>query len=503
MTCLLQARGLALVLPTGRRLLQPCDITLDGACTALVGANGVGKTRLCRVLLGLDEPDGGRVLRSGSVGWFNAGMLPDAGPVSPWLKSGVAGDDLHADFGIDGIAADARLEHLSGGERQRLGLAHALAARPDLLILDEPGTHLDRTGRQALIRRIRTWPGGVLLVSHDRELLALAERVLELSAGRLHSYAMDFDRYLHARRREQDAAARDVDAAKRDLKRLHMRAQLSAERAQSRAAQGIRARRRGSQGPMYFDYVAGRAESGSGRRQRQAQARIETAQSNAAAARERLRLETAFDLRLPAAPIASGKSVIDAQGLRIEAGRRVLLDGFDFTLRGPERVAISGRNGSGKSLLLRTFAGLREADGGRLRRTDLPTAWIDQHARPALPRQNLLDNLLEIQPELSRGESMQRLAWFGFVDEQLRQPASSLSAGERVRFALACQLAGKRAPALLMLDEPDNHLDLPALAIVQCALLQFRGALIVVSHSEAFLQSVAIERRIHLDADPR
>lgn len=498
MTMLLRAQGLALSLPTGRRLLEPCDLLLDRRRTVLVGANGVGKSSLCRALAGTDQPEAVGIRAAGSIMLADARSLPSNGPVSRWLPQAFQRLALLAEFGLDHIDPAKDIETLSGGERQRLALVRALAEPAALLILDEPGSHLDRGGREALLRRLQAWRGGLLIVSHQRELLGLAERVLELSQQRLHDYAMDFSSYVAERAREQTQAARELDTAKRQLRQQRDRAQQQRERSQARAGQGERARRRGSHGPMYFDFVAGRAEAGGGRRQRQAEARIGAASQSLDEARERLRLDADFDLRLPAAPLPAGKSIIRAQALRVEVPGRVLIESLDFELRGPQRVAVEGPNGSGKSLLLRTLAGLREPDAGSLFRAELATGFIDQQIGPQAPKRSLLEDFQISQPELPRAAAMQRLAWFGFVDEQLQQPVQSLSTGERVRLALACQLGGERVPLLLLLDEPDNHLDLHSLAIVEHALAQFRGALVVVSHSPAFLRAIGIEASIEL-----
>lgn len=498
MTTLLCAQGLALFLPTGRRLLEPCDLLLDRRRTVLVGANGVGKSWLCRALAGADQPEFGSIRSAGSVVLADARSLPSSGPVADWLPREHHNLGRLAEFGLSQIDPETDIETLSGGERQRLALVRALAEPAALLILDEPGSHLDRGGREALLRYLQAWRGGLLMVSHQRELLELAERVLELSQQRLHDYPMDFSSYLAERAREQAQAARELAAAKRQLRQQRERAQQQRERSQVRAGQGERARRRGSHGAMYFDFVAGRAEAGGGRRQRQAEARISAASESLGAMRERLRLDADFDLRLPSAPLPAGKTVLRAQGLRVEVPGRVLIDALDFELRGPQRIAVQGSNGSGKSLLLRTFAGLRQPEAGRLLRAELAMAFIDQQGNPQALKRRLLEDFQAAQPALSRAAAMQRLSWFGFVDEQLQQPVQSLSTGERVRLALACQLGGERVPSLLLLDEPDNHLDLHSLAIVEHALAQFRGALVVVSHSPAFLRAIGIDALIEL-----
>jgi ATPase subunit of ABC transporter with duplicated ATPase domains len=144
------------------------------------------------------------------------------------------------------------------------------------------------------------------------------------------------------------------------------------------------------------------------------------------------------------------------------------------------------------------LAGLEAPCAGGVTRAAGPVAWLGQHAALPQPEASLLDNLRATQPALREDALRERLAWFGFRADRVRQPAATLSRGERLRLALCCALCGDRLPPLLLLDEPDNHLDLDALATVEHALQQYPGGLVVVSHSRAFLEAIGIERWMEL-----
>jgi ATPase subunit of ABC transporter with duplicated ATPase domains len=179
------------------------------------------------------------------------------------------------------------------------------------------------------------------------------------------------------------------------------------------------------------------------------------------------------------------------------AGRR-LFGPLSFELRGPERVAISGANGTGKSTLLRLITGEAQPTAGTIHRRTDRIAMLDQHVGLLDPRTSILDNLRRLNPELSANEAHAALARFAFRNRAALQIVDTLSGGERLRAGLACVFARPEPPLLLLLDEPTNHLDLAAIEELESALRDYDGALVVVSHDRAFLQAIGIEREITL-----
>jgi ATPase subunit of ABC transporter with duplicated ATPase domains len=179
-------------------------------------------------------------------------------------------------------------------------------------------------------------------------------------------------------------------------------------------------------------------------------------------------------------------------------GARHLFGPLSFDVRGPERIAIRGANGSGKTTLLRLITGeLKPARGDVSRFTDR-MAVLDQHIGLLDPGSSILDNLRRLNPELSANEAHAALARFAFRNQAALQIAGTLSGGERLRAGLACVFARPQPPSLLLLDEPTNHLDLASIEELENALKGFDGALIVISHDEAFLRAIRIQREIML-----
>ncbi len=170
---------------------------------------------------------------------------------------------------------------------------------------------------------------------------------------------------------------------------------------------------------------------------------------------------------------------------------------IDLTLTGPRRLAILGANGSGKSTLLHVIAGHLPARGGEIMRHG-PIGWLDQHAGSRYPERTAVQWLYESNPRLPEAEARTRLAQLGIDADRAMLKTRQLSGGERLKIALAAQLHAQRPPHLLLLDEPDNHLDLPSIIALEQMLDQYRGALIVVSHDSAFLQALRLDGELRL-----
>ena len=353
---------------------------------------------------------------------------------------------------------DRPLSTFSGGELTRASLARALASQPDLLLLDEPTNHLDIESLEWLEELLRTLDAAVILVAHDRWFLeAVTTAVLELEDGK----SVYFPGAWHVWRREQ--AARDLHQAK------------TAERQAEELARLERFVER-------FRYKATKA--------RQAQSKlkqIEKLQANRVLAPDRRRRRLGFEFLRPA---RSGRDVVVADGLRIEAGAKLLLEDASFAIERGEHVALVGPNGSGKTTLLETVLGLRDAAAGKVRLGHgvLP-AYFSQHEAELDERGSVLEAAMS-GTGLKRPEAQALLGRFLFSGwDEHEKPVAALSGGERRRLALAVVVAS--GANFLVLDEPTNHLDLESRESLESALEAFPGTVLIVSHDRALLDAVA------------
>jgi ATP-binding cassette subfamily F protein 3 len=353
---------------------------------------------------------------------------------------------------------DRPLSTFSGGELTRASLARALAAQPDLLLLDEPTNHLDIESLEWLEEMLRTLDAAVILVAHDRWFLeAVTTAVLELEGGK----SVYFPGAWHVWRQEQ--AARDLSQAKTAVRQAEQLARL--ERFVER-----------------FRYKASKA--------RQAQARlkqIEKLQANRVLAPDHRRRTLGFEFLKPP---RSGRDVVVAEGLRVQAGDKLLLDDASFAIERGEHVALVGPNGSGKTTLLETMLGRRTAAAGKLRLGHgVVPAYFSQHEAELDERGSVLEAAMA-GTGLKRPEAQSLLGRFLFSGwDEHEKPVVALSGGERRRLALAIVVAS--GANFLVLDEPTNHLDLESRESLEVALEAFPGTVLLVSHDRALLDAVA------------
>jgi ATP-binding cassette subfamily F protein uup len=448
-----------------RMLFDGVDLALEpGARACLVGRNGAGKSTLLRVLAGLAEPDGGE--RSAA---------PAARIALVAQEPLVSGDTLSAYASADGAprhAAEAALQAfgldpargavgLSGGEVRRAALARAFAEAPDVLLLDEPTNHLDIFAIETLEAMLATSRIAALVVSHDRAFLErITQRCFWLEDRRIW-------------RLDKGFAAFDAWSAK-----------IAADQAESMRRLGKAIERE-----TYWFH-----------RSITAQRTRNEGRARALAAMRAQKAEMLRDSRRPMALAAeasgtSGRRVVETKGLTKAFGRRTLVKGFSTRIQRGDRLAIVGPNGAGKTTLVKLLLGELAPDAGEVKLgTGLEAAYVDQ-ARADLSAEITLREALTPgggDQVMVRGRPRHVAAYakdFLFQESQLRQPVTSLSGGERNRLLLARALA--RSANLLVLDEPTNDLDMDTLDLLEDALADYEGTLILVSHDRDFIDRLA------------
>ncbi|MEH3826620.1 ABC-F family ATP-binding cassette domain-containing protein [Enterobacter roggenkampii] len=508
--------------PTGDTLFGPLNLTLEPSLCALVGRNGSGKTRLLRLLAGLDEPATGHIERFGSHAWvaqqhvissqttlaellgydaiFAARKRIDSGDYQP--------DDLALLDGYWDIAErlseafinatlppfepDKPAIELSGGERIRALLCGAFTAGADFLLLDEPTNHLDRQGRAWFYDQLSQYQGGVLVASHDRELLEQVPRILELSASGLRSYGGNYADYQAQRDAEQQAARAALEHAATERKRTRARMQKEHDDSQRRSAKTLRTV--DTLNIASFERVkykgAAKERIGSWKKQHSEQNEALNAAVNKA--RERVEDDNPVMFTLPGSQIPEGKQVLVLEDLVLQ---HVPVPPLNWRMDGPMRVALKGPNGCGKSTLLKTLLGEMAPRSGSCK-VSVSCAYLDQHLSRFDLSQSVMTHLNLSHTPLEEGVLRTRLAQLQLGADKVMLPLATLSGGERLKAALACVLWRAEATQLLLLDEPTNHLDLASVQAIEAALAGFPGALLVVSHDEAFLSGLTLTHEL-------
>jgi ATPase subunit of ABC transporter with duplicated ATPase domains len=515
---LLALHGVDLALPDGRILFHDLHDTFGAELVALIGPNGSGKSSLGRVIAGFGEPLRGRVERLAPVhyveqqtGTVHASSLAElAGLDVPLgaLRRLAAGEARDEDFDLigerwdlearwqamlaqAGLAESMAPASLSGGQRTLLSLIGAFCSEAGFLVLDEPSNHLDRERRRFLIEQMQAWRAagrGLLVISHDRELLEHADRTLEVHARGLRRYGGGWSLVEEQRGAELASMEARLDRARVERRHAEAAMRTEAERAARKSARGARAMAAGGQPKIVLNALPQRAQQTDGARaERHAQRRQDLQQD----------VLEAFDaldgvLERPSFPmldlhIPDGQAAVVLEELVAPWGPRQPLD---WGANGAARIAIRGPNGCGKSTLLRVIAGEIAPESGRCRA--IPAVLLDQHLAMLDPALSLLDQLRASATQYDEGRLRQYLALAGLKPDRVLRPSGSLSGGERMRGALLCAVLREPAPRLLLLDEPTNHLDLHGVEALEAMLQSWEGALVVVSHDERFLEGLEL-----------
>ena len=476
------------------------DVTLgiqDGDRLGLVGRNGAGKTTFLRLLAGLTAPDSGVVDRQRDlvVSYLPQDfMLDDTKNVYENVRDGAQHViKLIAEFEslphdskrheeleqriqvLDGWTVDRRIEvalahlncplgdrrveSLSGGEKRRVAMARAIVSRPDFLMLDEPTNHLDPESIEWVAEFLESFGGTFLVVTHDRYFLdRVTSTILELSNGKFFSHAGNYTDYLLAKAERQEA-----DSTIEHKRQMFLKKELAWVR------QGPRAQR-SKQKDRFERYYDEAAKAGPV-------------------------IEEDVELVIPPPP-QLGNRTVEVAGLGMEIAGRKLFGGFSHTFENGKRVGICGRNGLGKSTLLKIIIGQLQPTEGTVKTGQLTKFnYVDQ-ARLQLNEENtVMDEVAEGKEFVQWGDAKlsvrSYLKRFLFSDDRILTQVKKLSGGERSRLLLARIL--KSGGNFLILDEPTNDLDLPTLRVLEEALIAFTGVTCVVSHDRYFLNRVCTD----------
>ncbi|WP_155055950.1 ABC-F family ATP-binding cassette domain-containing protein [Streptomyces blattellae] len=521
--------SLSFAWPDGTAVFQGLDTAFGPGRTGLVGINGSGKSTLLKLIAGDLAPAGGAVRVSGEIGCLPQNITLDTAlrvdealgiaaqrAALHAIEAGDAaeehfetvGDDWDVEeralatlgeLGLGHVGLDRRIGEVSGGESVLLRLAALLLRRPDVLLLDEPTNNLDIYARKRLYEAVAAWPGVMVVVSHDRELLELVDQIADLRSGKITWYGGNFSAYEETLATEQEAAERMVRVAGADLKKQRRELVDAQVKLARRKRYGQKMWDQKREPKIIMGARKRAAQESAGKHRILHEEKLAAAKERLDEAVEAVRDDDVIRVDLPYTAVPPGREVLTLRDLELAYGARVA-GGFD--LRGPERIALLGRNGAGKTTLLRTIAGELQPVSGEAR-AHVPMRFLPQRLDVLDDERTVAENVARFAPGATDNRIRARLARFLFRGGRADQQAATLSGGERFRAALAALMLAEPAPQLLMLDEPTNNLDMASVRQLTTALESYEGALIVAGHDVPFLESIGITRWLLLDGELR
>jgi macrolide transport system ATP-binding/permease protein len=463
-----------------------------GEKVALVGANGVGKTSLLRIISGRDTPD------SGTVSFYlpvQRAFLNEEFAGSPELTAAQVLRDTVERYRLSDRVDEAlkkfgftqtkgsRVDVLSCGEKTRLQLACVWMRNPELLLLDEPTNHLDSLHLDWLEQFIRDYRGTVILVSHDRYFLdRTVERVWELTPAGITFYPGNYSDYARTKRLRYEQEVKAYYDQERQAQKLR---RAIAELTQWGEKGHWESRRKArAEGPTMGrkEYFRGKAK----KLDRRVKNNVKRLNRMLEEQLTQPKPDRTVALDFPVVR-AGGDTLFIADGVSKSFGGRTLFHPVKLALKPGEKVGLIGPNGSGKTTLLKLIGGVLEPDTGSWRRSlNLKTGYLDQELAGINTGRTIWEEVAGAAPDRKKAGNI--LAGLLFRGDEVFKSCSVLSMGERVRVALARLLVGDYN--LLLLDEPTNYLDLPSREKLEEALICFEGAVILVSHDRYLLDRV-------------
>ncbi len=519
----LQAHNISCQFENGTVLFQDICCSLTQRRVGLVGRNGIGKSLLLSLFSKEFLPSSGSVTLNSSFATYRQQSNQDAlsgRTIAQYLNLDkvLAALDLIAQGRCEqhlfdivgdswdlkdtlakqllglGIPADPNLPcgNLSGGQMAKLQLWQLFQANPGLLLLDEPSNHLDSEGKRWLIEAMGAFGGYILLVSHDRQLLNEMEQIWELSSLGLKQFGGNYDFYFEQTNLEREALARQIKAVCRQQRKLEVEAQKNREKAEQRAAQGNRTRKQGSQPKVMLDFKRGNAEKAASSRSKNEVLRGKQLQQKATELGAKL--EEAGQQKMYMANSDLGNKVlVNIVNGQLPHGIRTSID---LQLNSRTKLHLKGNNGSGKSTLMQVLLGQLPLNSGDVS-VNAPCCYLDQHFGLLQLEHTILENLMDQCEGMDETKARTLLSGIGFRRDSVYQRAGLLSGGEKMKLAMLI-VGQRRSPALLLLDEPDNHLDIDSKMQLANLLRDYKSAYILVSHDDDFVLEAGVTDEFYL-----
>lgn len=495
----------------------------------LIGQNGIGKSTLLQLLSGSLVAHHGQVQCNGTIHAVLQGhdhiprfaTISDAMGVTSILnalhniQSGEVNETDYECVGqhwdiearIDQVLQSLNLiavklsmpfHSLSGGQKTKVLLAKAMLSLADFLLMDEPTNNLDRASKKMIYNFIEESDKGLIIASHDRELLNKMNHIIEMTSNGLTVYGGNYDFYKEQKDIQRNAVEKKHEQAIKCVKKRKLDAQKRKEKHQKLSSKGRKASLEGSVDKLSAFSKKSRSEKTHERNIKIDNSRGIVANHELDAMRQQKEWLDRLHFHLEAARVPASKVLVDIKSAWFSYPKMStpIIQNFNCRLQGSKRIAIKGGNGSGKSTLLKIIQGILLVDEGTMLVATDRMVVLDQTLSFLENNQSLLNNYCRINASMSERDARFALATMGFRGRLAEKKVGKLSGGQRMRAGLVIALLNNTPPQLIILDEPTNHIDLQTTQEMEKALRAFQGAMIIVSHDEDFLNQVGIDEVI-------
>lgn len=498
---LLQITSLSYSTPL-KPLFKNLNLTVQsGDRIALIGKNGEGKTTLLNSICGQTKPDAGSVSVSGVIS--SVEQISDNNHSDQCVADQLTEKEVSFGHFIrthKSIFSSPPPEHsmivgnMSGGELTKYLIVLALLEKPDLLLLDEPTNHLDRKSIKELEVFLKSFQGAVLFTSHNREFLTtMVEKVWSLGSQTVQVFSGGYEAFITEQKQQLQAQSRQYEATKKEISSVRAGIEKRETRANRASKEGRQKKAEKSREKGAEDYFRNRSEKGIGKTKKKQDKSLDVLKVKLGALKE----DSVKSVHVPFETInKSGAVLLDVFDLAVTIENKVLVTVPNFRLTVGDRVSITGENGSGKTSLLNKL--MLEVEH---KHTSLSIingiAYVTQSYHQVDRGKTLIENLGGHSNDLDKERLFKQLGLFQFGKEYAHVHAAQLSGGETARLAFA--IATLNPIDLLVLDEPTNNLDIETLDTIARALSGFRGAILVVSHDQSFLEEIGIDSEYQIE----
>jgi ATPase subunit of ABC transporter with duplicated ATPase domains len=525
------AQSIGYTHPDREVLFQHINFSVGtGQKAALVGNNGTGKSTLLQVVAGLLPASGGSVQLSGShyyvpqhLGQYNGQTVAQVLGVAEQLQAlqailngdaseqhfAILNDEWDIEERVQAALTYWQLQHLdlnqtmdtlSGGEKTKVFMAGTLVHQPQIILLDEPSNHLDGPARALLYQWIAQTKSTVLVVSHDISLLNQLDITLEITRQGVTLYGGNYDFYRAQRDGQLTALQAQVDDKQKALKQAKQKARDLAEQRQRQEARGRAAGKSQSLPRIVAGNLQRQAEQSTAKMKAIQGEKLDSLSTDLQQLRTQVQEQQVLKIDLRRSDLHRGKLLVDLQAVNVTFnGQPLWAKAINFQLRSGERVRVAGRNGSGKTSLLRLLMEGQEPDEGQVVRAPFTCLYLDQEYSAIDNRLTVLSQLQQHNQRYLPEHDLKMLLYYHqFNAAYWNRPCAALSGGEKMKLLLCCMAVNNHLPNVLILDEPTNNLDVQSQEVLTTAIRSFEGTLLVISHDQYFVEQIGVEREVVL-----